>query len=65
MEVSVNEHKEIFHALKDRDKAKAENLMENHLTRVIFDMSYLKEKHPEYFKVEYPKTSSDIDVLIF
>jgi len=59
MEVSVNEHKEIFQALKNRDKAKAENLMEDHLTRVIFDMSYLKEKHPEYFKVGSTRTSSD------
>ena len=33
--------------------------MEDHLTRVIFDMSYLKEKHPEYFKVGSTRTSSD------
>lgn len=58
MEISVNEHKKIFHAMKNRDKELAERLMEEHLTRVIFDMSYLKEKHPEYFKDDSANTSS-------
>jgi len=50
MQISVKEHKQIFEAIKNRDKEMAEKLMEKHLTRVIFDMSYLREKHPEYFK---------------
>jgi len=50
MEVTVNEHKEILQAIKNKDKELSAKLMEKHLTRVIFDMSYLREKHPEYFK---------------
>ncbi len=52
MEVTVNEHKEILQAIKNKDKELSAKLMEEHLTRVIFDMSYLKEKHPEYFKMD-------------
>lgn len=50
MEVTVKEHKQILQAIKNKDKEMSAKIMEKHLTRVIFDMSYLKEKHPEYFK---------------
>lgn len=50
MRITVNEHNKILEAIKGREKELAATLMENHLTRIIFDMSYLKEKHPEYFK---------------
>ncbi|MDK2880130.1 MAG: GntR family transcriptional regulator, rspAB operon transcriptional repressor [Thermoanaerobacteraceae bacterium] len=50
MQRTVNDHKEILQAIKDKDKQKAVASMERHLTRVIFDQSYLAEKHPEYFK---------------
>lgn len=50
MNVSINEHRQLLEAIKNRDKQLSEELMEKHLTRVIFDMSYLKKKHPEYFK---------------
>lgn len=50
MKRTVNDHKEILLAIKDGDKEKSETIMEKHLTRVIFDMAYLMEKHPEYFK---------------
>lgn len=55
MEITVNEHKQIFQSIKNKDKEMSEKLMEQHLTRVIFDMSYLKEKHPEYFKSDSHK----------
>jgi len=58
MQISVKEHKQIFEAIKNRDKEMAEKLMEKHLTRVIFDMSYLREKHPEYFEGESTQTSN-------
>jgi len=50
MKITIDEHKEILKAIKNKDKEMSGKLMEDHLTRVIFDMSYLKEKHPEYFK---------------
>ncbi|MGI6424337.1 MAG: GntR family transcriptional regulator [Tepidanaerobacteraceae bacterium] len=50
MEITVKEHKQILQAIKNKDKQISANVMEKHLTRVIFDMSYLKKKHPEYFK---------------
>jgi len=50
MKITIDEHKQIIKAIKRKDKEMSAKLMENHLTRVIFDMSYLKEKHPEYFK---------------
>lgn len=56
MEVTVKEHKQILEAIKNKEKEMAEKFMEQHLTRVIFDMSYLKEKHPEYFKINSTNT---------
>lgn len=50
-QVTVDEHGEIFGAIKDRDADKAEELMEKHLTRIIFDQSYLTTVRPEYFKL--------------
>jgi len=50
MKITIEEHNQILKAIEKRDREMAEKLMEGHLTRVIFDMSYLKEKHPEYFK---------------
>ncbi|WP_148865907.1 GntR family transcriptional regulator [Thermosediminibacter litoriperuensis] len=50
MQRTVNDHKEILQAIKDKDEKTAADLMEKHLTRVIFDQTYLKEVHPEYFK---------------
>lgn len=58
MKITVNEHKQILNAIKNKDKEMAEDLMEKHLTRVIFDMSYLMEKHPEYFKGSSIKISN-------
>ncbi|WP_422447454.1 GntR family transcriptional regulator [Thermoanaerobacterium sp. DL9XJH110] len=50
MQRTVNDHKEILQAIRDKDEEAAAALMEKHLTRVIFDQTYLKEIHPEYFK---------------
>jgi len=50
MQRTVDDHKEILQAIKNKDKKTAVASMERHLTRVILDQSYLAEKHPEYFK---------------
>ena len=49
MEITVKEHKQILQAIKNKDKQISANVMENTLPG-YFDMSYLKKKHPEYFK---------------
>jgi len=50
MQRTVNDHKEILQAIRNKDKERAVANMTRHLTRVILDQSYLAEKHPEYFK---------------
>lgn len=50
MRKTVDEHSAILDAIKVRDKKKSVTLMEKHLTRVLFDQSYLAKQHPEYFK---------------
>jgi len=64
MKITVDEHTQILEAIKKKDKKLAGKLMEKHLTRVIFDMSYLKEKHPEFFKrgsiENYPRQTNTI-----
>jgi len=50
MQRSINDHKELLQAIKDKDMEMAAASMEKHLTRVILDQNYLSEKHPEYFK---------------
>lgn len=50
MQRTVNDHKNILKAVKERNEKKAEELMEEHLTRVIYDQNYLKQLYPEYFK---------------
>ncbi|MGB9840258.1 GntR family transcriptional regulator [Thermovenabulum sp.] len=50
MQRTVNDHKNILKAIKERNEKKAEELMEEHLTRVIYDQNYLKQLYPEYFK---------------
>lgn len=51
MQRTVNDHKAILKAIKDKDKNTAAALMERHLTRVIIDQTYLTKIHPEYFKL--------------
>lgn len=50
MKISVDEHREILLAIKNKDKQTAAAFMEKHLTRVIFDQDYLSKLHPQYFK---------------
>jgi len=50
MQRTVNDHKNILKTIKERNEKKAEELMEEHLTRVIYDQNYLKQLYPEYFK---------------
>lgn len=44
------EHKKLFEYIKNKKTNKALELIEQHLTNVIADMSFLKEKFPHYFK---------------
>lgn len=59
MRKTVDEHKAILSAIKDRDKKKSVALMEKHLTRVLFDQSYLAKQHPEYFKRPKPSPANE------
>ena len=59
MKRTVNDHQEILEAIKDKDKETSADLMEKHLTRVIFDQDYLTKIHPEYFK----RNSNEISYL--
>lgn len=47
---TVNDHQNILQSIKEKNKEKAQQYMEEHLTRVIFDQSYLTKIHPGYFK---------------
>src|SRR5690606_10300207 len=60
MQITVQEHTRILEAIKNKDKIMSAKLMEEHLTRVIFDISYLMEKHPEYFKKDAPNLPSSL-----
>lgn len=50
MQRTVDDHRAILEAIKDRDQEAAQFAMERHLSRIIFDKNYLMELHPEYFK---------------
>lgn len=50
MQITVDEHRGILQAIKDKDKELSASRMEKHLSRVILDQSYLTKIHPEYFK---------------
>lgn len=47
---TVDEHKNLLKAIKEKDEKRATDLMEQHLSRVTLDQSYLREIHPQYFK---------------
>ncbi len=46
----LNEHKKILEYIKNKKTNKALELMEQHLTNVIDDISFIREKFPHYFK---------------
>ncbi|EHJ01291.1 transcriptional regulator, GntR family [Clostridium sp. DL-VIII] len=46
----LEQHKEIFDAIKNKDPQKAEEYMEEHLNMVTFDKNTVKEIYPNYFK---------------
>ncbi|OOM66772.1 transcriptional regulator NanR [Clostridium sp. BL-8] len=46
----IEQHKEIFDAIKNRNPQKAEEYMEEHLNMVTFDKNTVKEIYPNYFK---------------
>lgn len=45
----VEDHKNIFEAIKNGDKAKAMDLMSRHITRYKLDQSEMLENYPDYF----------------
>lgn len=46
----LSHHQEIVEAIKNKDGARAEKVMEKHLKKVIFDQEILKQEYPSYFK---------------
>lgn len=46
----VAEHRQVIEAIKNKDSAQAECVIEQHLTRVIYDQAELKVQYPDYFK---------------
>ncbi|MEW9674128.1 GntR family transcriptional regulator [Ammoniphilus sp. 3BR4] len=46
----VEEHEDLFSALKNKDAVLAEKRMKEHLTKGIFHLDELKAKHPDYFE---------------
>jgi len=49
MNFVYSQHKEIIEAIKDRDVARAEKAIEEHLESVMFDQEVIKKEYPEYF----------------
>lgn len=48
-DIVVNEHKEILKAIEERNEKKAEQVLWNHLTRLIIEKEELKKTYPQYF----------------
>ena len=46
----VNDHKEMLDAIKAKDKARAVELVDKHLSRYTIDEHKIREQFPEYFK---------------
>jgi len=46
----VAEHRQVIEAIRNKDNAQAESVIEQHLTRVIYDQAELRVKYPGYFK---------------
>lgn len=50
-DVVMNHHKEIFEAVCEKDKKKAEALMSGHLRLMLSEKDILMQAYPEYFKL--------------
>ena len=46
----VSDHRAMFEAIRDKDKVKAVELVNKHLSRYQVDENVIKEQFPEYFK---------------
>lgn len=46
---TVDDHKNILSAILKKDREKAVSEVEQHLSRILLDKSYLLDRHPEYF----------------
>ncbi|NLK27025.1 MAG: GntR family transcriptional regulator [Clostridiales bacterium] len=46
----VQDHRDIFHAIKDRDPKKAEEMIRKHLSRIQLDEKEIRKTYPQYFK---------------
>jgi len=49
-DVLMDHHKEIFEAICEKDKTKAETLMSEHLRLMLFEQDILMQEYPQYFK---------------
>lgn len=47
----LNEHEDLYNALKNKDACTAEKKMKEHLTKGVIHMDELKHKYPDYFKI--------------
>lgn len=50
-DVLIHHHKEIYQAIRDRDRQRAESLMSNHLTLMLVEKDILIKQFPEYFQM--------------
>ena len=50
----VEDHRNIYSAVEQRDPEQARRMMERHLTRYKIDADLLKQKYPDYFKPSTP-----------
>lgn len=46
----VNDHRQIFEAIKNRDAAEAQRIIKKHLSRYDVDKEEIKRAYPEYYK---------------
>ncbi|MEH7120479.1 GntR family transcriptional regulator [Neobacillus vireti] len=49
-DVLIDHHKEIFEAIREKDKRKAETLMSEHLRLMLSEKDILMQEYPHYFK---------------
>lgn len=45
----IEEHKQLFYAIKSRDNEKAQSLLESHLHTIFSEKSILQQKYSDYF----------------
>ena len=49
---TVEDHKNLVQAIRDRDKERARRVMETHLDQWLVNQQKLRERYPQYFKAD-------------